>query len=138
RPEAAQGAGAIQGGRPPALAQGDPDSSRARGRRRASQAVDDHVRRLSGDRPPLPSAGRDRHAVLRDDRLRLARRQKSYDSRPRYDGTRARGDRRARSDPSGEAQVTKKWVYLFAEGNATMRNLLGGKGAGVAEMTRAG
>ncbi|HZQ97256.1 MAG TPA: pyruvate, phosphate dikinase [Chloroflexota bacterium] len=34
--------------------------------------------------------------------------------------------------------MTKKWVYLFAEGNATMRNLLGGKGAGVAEMTRAG
>jgi pyruvate,orthophosphate dikinase len=31
-----------------------------------------------------------------------------------------------------------KWVYLFAEGNATMRNLLGGKGAGVAEMTKAG
>jgi pyruvate,orthophosphate dikinase len=31
-----------------------------------------------------------------------------------------------------------KWVYLFAEGNASMRNLLGGKGAGVAEMTRAG
>jgi pyruvate,orthophosphate dikinase len=29
-------------------------------------------------------------------------------------------------------------VYLFAEGNASMRNLLGGKGAGVAEMTRAG
>lgn len=22
-----------------------------------------------------------------------------------------------------------KWVYMFSEGNATMRNLLGGKGA---------
>src|SRR5512145_1770148 len=32
----------------------------------------------------------------------------------------------------------KKWVYLFREGNATMRDLLGGKGAGVAEMTRTG
>ena len=32
----------------------------------------------------------------------------------------------------------KKWVYLFSEGNKDMRNLLGGKGAGVAEMTRAG
>ncbi len=32
----------------------------------------------------------------------------------------------------------KKWVYLFAEGNAKMRELLGGKGAGVAEMTNAG
>ena len=32
----------------------------------------------------------------------------------------------------------KKWVYLFSEGNAKMRDLLGGKGAGVAEMTNAG
>ena len=32
----------------------------------------------------------------------------------------------------------KKWVYLFSEGNATMRDLLGGKGAGCAEMTNAG
>src|SRR5207249_2963913 len=32
----------------------------------------------------------------------------------------------------------KKWVYLFEEGNKDMRDLLGGKGAGVAEMTRAG
>ncbi len=32
----------------------------------------------------------------------------------------------------------KKWVYLFTEGNATMRNLLGGKGANLAEMTNLG
>jgi len=31
-----------------------------------------------------------------------------------------------------------KWVWLFEEGDASMRGLLGGKGAGVAEMTRAG
>ncbi|MSQ23475.1 MAG: pyruvate, phosphate dikinase [Chloroflexi bacterium] len=31
-----------------------------------------------------------------------------------------------------------KWVYLFEEGSASMRTLLGGKGAGCAEMTRAG
>src|SRR3989475_4508475 len=31
-----------------------------------------------------------------------------------------------------------KWVYHFAEGSAKMRDLLGGKGAGAAEMTRAG
>ncbi|HEY7621183.1 MAG TPA: pyruvate, phosphate dikinase [Solirubrobacteraceae bacterium] len=31
---------------------------------------------------------------------------------------------------------TQKWVYDFAEGSREMRNLLGGKGAGVAEMTR--
>ncbi len=34
--------------------------------------------------------------------------------------------------------MTTKWVYLFREGDATMRDLLGGKGAGVAEMTRTG
>ncbi len=31
-----------------------------------------------------------------------------------------------------------KWVYLFQEGNADMRNLLGGKGANLAEMTNLG
>ena len=31
-----------------------------------------------------------------------------------------------------------KWVYHFTEGSAKMRDLLGGKGAGAAEMTRAG
>ena len=32
----------------------------------------------------------------------------------------------------------KKWVYLFTEGSADMRNLLGGKGANLAEMTNLG
>src|SRR5512143_1128563 len=45
----------------------------------------------------------------------------------------------AKAVPKAKA---RKWVYLFAdgkaEGNATMRDLLGGKGAGLAEMTRAG
>jgi len=36
------------------------------------------------------------------------------------------------------AGVPRKWVYLFEEGSADMRDLLGGKGAGAAEMTRAG
>src|SRR5438067_11861369 len=40
--------------------------------------------------------------------------------------------------PASRATTTKKWVYLFEEGNKDMRDLLGGKGAGVAEMTRAG
>ncbi len=31
-----------------------------------------------------------------------------------------------------------KWVYLFNEGNTSMRNLLGGKGANLAEMTNLG
>ena len=32
----------------------------------------------------------------------------------------------------------KKWIYLFHEGDAAMRDTLGGKGAGLAEMTRVG
>ena len=31
-----------------------------------------------------------------------------------------------------------KYVYLFSEGNASMRDLLGGKGANLAEMTSLG
>ncbi len=34
--------------------------------------------------------------------------------------------------------MAKKWVYLFKEGDASMRNLLGGKGANLAEMTSLG
>ena len=34
--------------------------------------------------------------------------------------------------------MAKKYVYLFTEGNATMRELLGGKGANLAEMTNLG
>ncbi|MDI3311981.1 MAG: pyruvate, phosphate dikinase [Thermoanaerobacterium sp.] len=34
--------------------------------------------------------------------------------------------------------MAKKYVYLFSEGNASMRNLLGGKGANLAEMTNLG
>ncbi|NLD71899.1 MAG: pyruvate, phosphate dikinase [Chloroflexi bacterium] len=34
--------------------------------------------------------------------------------------------------------MANKWVYLFSEGNRNMRELLGGKGAGLAEMTNAG
>ena len=32
--------------------------------------------------------------------------------------------------------MANKWVYLFSEGDASMRNLLGGKGANLAEMTK--
>ncbi len=32
----------------------------------------------------------------------------------------------------------RKWVYLFSEGDASMRELLGGKGANLAEMTKLG
>src|SRR4029079_13709754 len=33
-------------------------------------------------------------------------------------------------------EVATKWVYEFSEGSRDMRDLLGGKGANVAEMTR--
>ena len=34
--------------------------------------------------------------------------------------------------------MANKFLYLFSEGNADMRNLLGGKGANLAEMTNIG
>ena len=34
--------------------------------------------------------------------------------------------------------MSKKYVYLFSEGNGKMRELLGGKGANLAEMTNLG
>ena len=37
-----------------------------------------------------------------------------------------------------EKLMTQKRVWLFREGNADMRNLLGGKGANLAEMTNLG
>ncbi len=43
-----------------------------------------------------------------------------------------------RSRPKVAGEPQRKLVYAFTEGSAQMRDLLGGKGAGVAEMTRAG
>ena len=40
--------------------------------------------------------------------------------------------------PRSRAARSEKWVYLFAEGNARRKDLLGGKGANLAEMTRMG
>src|SRR6056297_1594271 len=34
--------------------------------------------------------------------------------------------------------MAKKFVYMFSEGDASMKNLLGGKGANLAEMTKMG
>ena len=34
------------------------------------------------------------------------------------------------------APAVTKWIYDFAEGTREMRELLGGKGSGIAEMTR--
>jgi pyruvate,orthophosphate dikinase len=60
------------------------------------------------------------------------RRPKAASRTPRA-GTAARalGPRRAPKQPA-------KPIWLFEEGNATMRDLLGGKGAGLAEMSRVG
>jgi len=49
--------------------------------------------------------------------------------------TTARKPRRARSKA---AATNGKLIYTFSEGNASMRSTLGGKGAGLAEMTNAG
>ena len=38
----------------------------------------------------------------------------------------------------GMIPMATKFLYLFSEGNANMRNLLGGKGANLAEMTNIG
>ena len=42
------------------------------------------------------------------------------------------------ADRPGTAASAQTWVYLFDEGDPKERNLLGGKGAGVAGMTQAG
>ncbi len=43
-----------------------------------------------------------------------------------------------RQHTKGETKMSKKFVYLFSEGDANMRELLGGKGANLAEMTKIG
>ena len=48
--------------------------------------------------------------------------------------------RKPRRSPAAKARAAKdrKLIYTFAEGDASMRSTLGGKGAGLAEMTNAG
>src|SRR5579883_955605 len=51
----------------------------------------------------------------------------------------AGGSEMAQAEAATAGQATaKKWVYRFEEGLADMRDLLGGKGAGCVQMTRAG
>ena len=51
----------------------------------------------------------------------------------------ARPHRVTRRPPSGKGyKMSHKYVYLFSEGNGHMRELLGGKGANLAEMTNLG
>ncbi len=44
--------------------------------------------------------------------------------------------RRATIRQEGDETMSKKWVYLFEEGDQSMRQLLGGKGANLAEMSK--
>src|SRR5713226_9601967 len=46
--------------------------------------------------------------------------------------------RRTRGTRPARQGRRSRWTMLFAEGNAKMRELLGGKGAGLAEMSRIG
>ena len=67
-----------------------------------AQQLERRLRRLRRDRPPLPPPGRDRHAVLRDRRLRHPRGQ--------------RGDRaRARHDEAGAGLPRRHQRATFAE-----------------------
>src|SRR2546426_12055080 len=69
---------------------------------------------------------------------------RSVPSGSRRAGTKARASRGARpagktrSRPAPSAAGRRRWTMLFEEGDATMRDLLGGKGAGLAEMSRIG
>ncbi len=68
-------------------------AGRALARRRPAQALERRLRRRAGDRAALPPPGRDRHAVLRDRRLRHARRPGGHRPRAGLDDP---GARRAR------------------------------------------
>ena len=57
--------------------------------------------------------------------------------RPTSRRTVSRG-RRRRGAAGGRGSGVQKRIWLFEEGNASMRDLLGGKGAGLAEMSRVG
>src|SRR5579864_7010818 len=48
-----------------------------------------------------------------------------------------RGPRKVTAKPRN-SRGSHKWIYQFKEGSAKMRDLLGGKGAGAAEMPQAG
>src|SRR5581483_2688538 len=119
--------------------------TRASDRAGAARGVADAIRR-GQHRTTLPPAGRNRHALLRHHRLRDPGRRQRHRAVARFDapGTRlGRPFGRASQGATGEERMTTrtataKYVFFFDEGDASMKNLLGGKGAGLAEMTSAG
>ena len=68
------------------------------------KSLERRVRRRRRDRPALPPPGRDRHAVLRDGRLRHARGPGRHHPRARRDDAGAGRDRRRVGLPGGAAQ----------------------------------
>lgn len=62
----------------------------------------------------------------------------SRDGKGALKHARRRVSQDGKSNARNNKQKTKKWVYLSQEGNKDMRELLGGKGAGLAEMLNAG
>ena len=69
----------------------------------AAPPLERRLRRRRGDRAPLPAPGRDRDAVLRDGRLRLAQRPRRDGAPPRRDDPGAGRARPARGLPGGAA-----------------------------------
>ena len=77
------------------------DRPRPRRARRGPAALDVRLRRDAGHRPSLPPPGRDRYAVLRHGRLRVARGQGRHRPRAGLDAAGARRHRRPRRPPAG-------------------------------------
>ena len=86
---------ALQGRRAAALEEGHAHAAGPRGARPRPAAVDDRLRRHAVDRPSLSPSGRDRHAARGHRRLRVTRRPRGHDPRPRHHRAGARPDRRA-------------------------------------------
>ena len=88
---------------------------------------------VGGARPPAGRGARGARAARAAPGRAGGRRDRPSTTPARPAARRGRRDRIARG--MGTAVATQ-WVYDFAEGSRDMRDLLGGKGANVAEMTR--
>src|SRR5216683_1553569 len=107
------GPGPLHGGGAAPLAPRQPRPEGEGGRVGTAASLHDRLRRRRVDRPAVPPAGRDRHALRRDGGLRLAGRQRSDRARPGLDGPGAYPDRqscgvsqrKAGGDMSSDAQI---------------------------------